>query len=49
MGGGGLEKTENFNSQGGGGGVGFYIAFLFPFATMKTIVLRTFGYAIKIK
>ena len=46
--GGGVGKTENFNSKGEGV-VGFYIAFFFPVLTMKTIVLRTFVHAVKVK
>ena len=42
---GGLEKTENFNSREGNG---FYIAFFSPFLTMKTAVLRTFVYTVKV-
>ena len=48
-----LEKSENFNSQGSRGergvGGGFEIAFFFPFITMKTTVLTTFVYTVKVK
>ena len=48
---GGLEKTESFNSQGwgGGGGLAFKLHFFSPFLTIKTTVLRTFVYAVKVK
>ena len=38
-------KSENFNSQG----IGFWIAFLFPFLTRITTVLRAFVYTVKVK
>ena len=45
---GGLEKTKNFNSRRGWL-LNFLIAFFFPFLTMKTAVLRTLVYTVKVK
>ena len=43
---GGLEKSENFKS---GERIGFETAFFFPFLIIKTTVLRTFVYTVKVK
>ena len=53
-----LKKISKTNRWGRGwkkqkilipGGFGFQIVFFFPFVTMKTTVLRTFGYKVKVK
>ena len=41
-----LEKSEDFNDQVG---VTFKLLFFFSFLTMKTTVLRTFEYTVKVK
>ena len=41
---GGLEKSEKSGER-----IGFETAFFFPFLIMKTTVLRTFVYTVKVK
>ena len=43
----GLEKFENFNSQGGA--VAPEMLFFIPFLTMKTTLLGAFPYTVKVK